>query len=184
MVPWFGLMQVVSMCTLIVIYFGMQKDTKKFWDKVGLGLLVTIIGGLVMVLLNMMGILLTSIAEESIWEKDPPEIVYSIPIKSLKSDNQISGSFILGTGSFSSRKEYYAFVDTERGLKLEDFSYTNTYLVEDSSQNPHYERWDQCYPGPIRKFLWNDDSPLNLNCNTFYRIIVPQDTVYLEYKVE
>lgn len=121
--------------------------------------------------------------------KPPLTVVYKDqPIVSLRlnSQNEISGSFILGTGGISGGDvEYYVmYTETPQGLKRIKVDAYSSYILETDTESPHIKRYyyRRERKGEKRKWLFSyDDFTSNWMKTPYYKeyltIVVPKNTI-------
>lgn len=104
---------------------------------------------------------------------------HSIPLYSIKVDNEIRGSFFLGTGSVDGVRYYYGYVENGRGgFILHKFEASETSIFEKDAI-PSVEWQTVHYKTP----WWI--SPFNLTSykETKRDLIVPKNTIIKEFKL-
>jgi hypothetical protein len=116
-----------------------------------------------------------------------------LPIQSVFNDyeNSVNGSFILGTGSFSSNYENYYVVQGKfkRGVKILILHSYEVYVLETNDKKPCIENYYHRYVrdsfhtdwGFSRKKKVVDDWD---HFHSDYTIIVPENTVYKQYNIK
>ena len=90
------------------------------------------------------------------------ENIYSI----RSTDDEIDGSFFLGSGYIDEKTYYVVFVEDEKGIKLNKYNTINTYIVEVDNGN-YYVR---CV-----KEKWS--------MSDYYILYVPVGTIIVEYRI-
>ena len=87
-------------------------------------------------------------------------------IVSLERNDDINGSFFLGSGHVDSVEYYYFYRQTDKGLLLDKLKHSETYIVEDDSRTP-------CIHKIKDEHTWD----------SYYQIICPLNTVVKEFRI-
>jgi len=124
----------------------LENDRPSFWW----GLVGALCGGLVG---GMIGLL--SMPAQTSWEFNEDRCTWyttESKIVSLNKEKNISGSFVLGTGSISSTTYYYTYLDTKNGYLLDEYRTNNTYIIENGENKvvSHHYRCDL----PVASFMF------------------------------
>lgn len=105
-------------------------------------------------------------------------------IYSLKSEESFTGRFCLGSGYISSSKYYYMFErDNRQGLHLINLNAGNCYLFQDENRNPYISWQVVTYRLNRWVHVWPNTDFWHWKKDTTYDIHVPENTVFLEFKV-
>ena len=102
-------------------------------------------------------------------------------IVSINRQSQTRGSFILGTGSLSSRTYYYAYVKTDDGYLLSKYWTRKSYIVE-TDDLPKVVAHHYSCPKPIYSFLLFDEY-MYKHYGVKFTFHVPKDTILREFKL-
>ena len=92
------------------------------------------------------------------------EVVYEI--YSMRVDSGVSGSFVLGAGSFESKLHYYVLIDGDYGYQIEKINAEDLYIIETDDISPRYT---------TEKKAWE--------FNFINRLYVPLGTITVNYSV-
>ena len=118
-----------------------------------------------------------------------------IAIYSLRDEQEISGSFILGSGGFGTSQAYYFFRDHSGGGVIRDsVRASRTPIIEDSSQEPHLIQrvnrvrsvnWLWAHPA----IVFNQGEWIGTTGGIEGRVlgntlVVPEGTIIKEFRVE
>lgn len=90
------------------------------------------------------------------------ENIYSV----RGTNDDIDGSFFLGSGHIDEESYYIVFVEDEQGIKLNKYNTRHTYIVEVDDGN-HYVR--------LKKDKWD--------MYDYYILYVPVGTIIVEYRI-
>jgi len=106
---------------------------------------------------------------------------FSVPIFSLKTEKDISGSFFLGSGGFGSDEKYYYFCQDKRGGYYRGVQYAHNCFIFEKDSVPPQITWQKItYKCPSWIVPWTvtrrENTPLDL--------IVPIGTVIQKFEVK
>jgi hypothetical protein len=88
------------------------------------------------------------------------EILYSI-----KETETISGWYFIGVGRVKNEEYYYYYIETEKGLKLNELSIKEKiYFILDDDETPRIEKW------------YGKE-------NTYYKIFLPEDAIIRNFVI-
>lgn len=100
---------------------------------------------------------------------------FTIPIYSLEKTTELSGSFVLGTGSFGTDRKYYFYKEVEDGVILDSVYAEYTPVKETNDTKPcllvkeynNYNRWYNLIGCKTQKYV----------------LVVPENTITKEFKL-
>ena len=99
-------------------------------------------------------------------------------IISIKTNDVISGRFLLGSGSINQTEYYFYFYKTINGGYARGKKNVNiTEIIEDDTQNPHIEVLTTTYESKTGWFKVGDETEEN------YKIIVPKGTILNKFEL-
>ena len=123
-------------------------------------------------------------------EVEYEKVVYEIEGLELQNEETVNGNFLLGTGyiTSSNKIQYIYFAKTEFGKQLKTEDFNTIYLVETNEKKPQLiEKRKQ----KIRKTnfidkLWSEEEENKILLDILEKkiLIVPENTIQIEYKVE
>lgn len=123
-------------------------------------------------------------------EVEYEKVVYEIEGLELQNEETVNGNFLLGTGyiTSSNKIQYIYFAKTEFGKQLKTEDASTIYLVETNEKKPQLiEKRKQ----KIRKTnfidkLWSEEEENKILLDILEEkiLIVPENTIQIEYKVE
>ena len=123
-------------------------------------------------------------------EVEYEKVVYEIEGLELQNEETVNGNFLLGTGyiTSSNKIQYIYFAKTEFGKQLKTEDASTIYLVETNEKKPQLiEKRKQ----KIRKTnfidkLWSEEEENKILLDILEKkiLIVPENTIQIEYKVE
>jgi len=111
------------------------------------------------------------------------EDTYSIPIVSLKNRSDISGSFILGTGSIGSTEYYVYFKQYEDGGIKRDRKPSYLVTLHERDEQPKLEWTEITEKAPWYVRFGFDYLDVNTRRYGDYRLIIPKGTVLLKFEI-
>lgn len=103
--------------------------------------------------------------------------VEDVEIYSLRTSNDLSGTFVLGTGSVSSKTKYYVVIKTNLGYKIKDIDASVAYILY-TKDKPHLEIYS--HKGyKTSKARW-----FATGATTYYKIYVPEGSIIENYEIK
>lgn len=95
---------------------------------------------------------------------------------SLKSNSELNGSFILGTGVINERSYYYFYYQTaDGGMKLDKVG-TNDAVLYETTGTPHIEDWGRFEDFYKYDTLVKADAKF-WSCDCSYKLYIPKGTI-------
>ena len=102
------------------------------------------------------------------------ESIYAIELNS-----KISGSFFLGSGSFSSKEDYYYIGGYKEGKKIYNVSQNKAYVVEDNNIKPNVEIYETQF-----KNRWLRKNIPNGHKEREYKFTIPENSIKYDYNID
>ena len=146
-------------------------------NRYGVGL-IDVLSGVTMSFVSFAGLLiLTSILTIA----SPQEFVTvgSESIYAIEFNSAISGSFFLGSGSFSSKENYYYIGEYKEGKKIYNVSQGRAYVVEDNNNSPNVEIYEAQF-----KNRWLRKNIPNAYKKREYKFTIPENSIKYDYNID
>jgi hypothetical protein len=162
----------------IIIGFivGIIVSINEEWGFIG-GVFNTFLSILIGVFVGVMLLLCSSIICAPLVETEHVK-VKTTEIVALKDNNELSGSFFLGSGCVDENTRYYYMENTERGKRMRDISAENAYLNESNSETPRIET----YQSEWKNKAWNLIAfPSE---GGYYKIYIPENSIITDFEVD
>lgn len=107
-----------------------------------------------------------------------------VEIASLRTQEGLSGSFFLGSGTISQTEYYYMLKRTERGgvVRLQLRAH-DCYIFEDEQERPNVS-WQVVTYAPPAWYTWPGWIDLSYERRTAYDIHVPRGTIIQQFSVQ
>lgn len=105
--------------------------------------------------------------ETDVYNKNYENVIYEI--KSLKTENLISGRFFLGCGYVNTQEYYFFYVEYNKGYKIEKIETSRTYI--NALENSDYET--PKLTQKKNKGEWD----------AYYIIYIPQDYIVFDFNI-
>lgn len=147
---WVIILIVAVVAIIVFVALGCWLSEETFW---GIGTLIGIVGVIACVAVGPL---------ECNYDYVKYENIYSI----RSTNDDIDGSFFLGSGYIDEDTYYMVFVEDEKGIKLDKYDTRYTYIVEVDDGN-HYVR--------SIKEKWT--------LQGYYILYVPVGTIIVEYRI-
>lgn len=103
--------------------------------------------------------------------------VEDVEIYSLRTSNDLSGTFVLGTGSISSKTKYYVVIKTNIGYQIKDIDASVAYILYTKDQ-PHLEIYSH-KDYKCSKARW-----FTIGATTYYKIYIPEGSIIENYEIK
>lgn len=189
---WMILALLVNIALGIAVFRSMVADSHSSEKGACLGATVVVLLSFNLFLFMIGGLILEGTSAGLSYE----DRSYEINIYSLRSEEQVSGSFVIGSGTIDSREYYYFFRDHgDNAFIRGKVRASSTPIIEDDHQDPHLlqERrvvssFNPWFVGPGAYFRGED---YYLGRTEGFRgqilrntLIVPEGTIVQEFRVE
>lgn len=103
--------------------------------------------------------------------------VEDIEIYSLRTSNDLNGTFVLGTGNVSTKTKYYMVIKTNIGYQIKDIDASVAYILYTKDQ-PHLEIYSH-KDYKCSKARW-----FTTGATTYYKIYVPKGSIIENYEIK
>lgn len=101
------------------------------------------------------------------------------PIFAIEYSSELSGSFFLGSGSFSSKNEYYYIGEYKGGKKIYNTPQDLSYVLEDNNKSPSVEIQRTEF-----KNSWLQKNIPNMHTKTEYKFTIPKNSIKYDYNID
>lgn len=153
-----------------------NRSSTTFFTSLGLTAIISVMIGMLGAMLFALVIMTPWASAHEIQRQNHSRDIYS-----LKQNQEISGSFFLGSGGFGSSEQYYMFAKDERGgLERLAVNSWNCYIFQDQDERPQLKWQDITYEYP----RWLTLFSVSYESRTSYDIHVPANTVIQQFKVD
>lgn len=103
--------------------------------------------------------------------------VEDVEIYSLRTSNDLNGTFVLGTGTVSTTTKYYVVIKTDIGYKIKDINASEAYILYTKDQ-PHLEIYSH-KDYKTSKARW-----FTTGATTYYKIYIPEGSIIENYEIK
>ena len=158
----------------VLVFIAILLTTHNSW---GVGFMDVLFGAMMSFvsfagLLILTGILTMASPQEFVTVSS--ESIYAIEFNSA-----ISGSFFLGSGSFSSKEDYYYIGEYKEGKKIYNVSQNRAYIIEDNDISPNVEVYETQF-----KNKWLRKNIPNVHTKEEYKFTIPENSIKYDYNID
>ena len=100
-----------------------------------------------------------------------------VKIYSLRTSNDLNGTFVLGTGTVKTTTKYYVVIKTNIGYQIKDIDASVAYILYTKDQ-PHLETYSH-KDYKTSKARW-----FTTGATTYYKIYVPEGSIIENYEIK
>lgn len=158
----------------VLVFIAILLTTHNNW---GVGFMDVLFGAM-MSFVSFVGLLiLTAILTVAA----PQEFIFvnESSIYAIEFNSTVSGNFFLGSGSFSSKENYYYIGEYKEGKKIYNVSQNRAYIVEDNNISPSVEVYETQF-----KNKWLRKNIPNCHTREEYKFIIPENSIKYDYNID
>lgn len=173
---------VLSAITFLIIYFVLiSRDIvwPPDWDDIGALVAYFFFSALLSgVIFLFTALICNTISEKHLADEEYYEYqVEDVEIYSLRTSNELNGTFVLGTGNVSTKTKYYMVIKTNIGYQIKDIDASVAYILYTKDQ-PHLEIYSH-KDYKCSKARW-----FTTGATTYYKIYVPEGSIIENYEIK
>lgn len=165
-----------------LIYFGipilcfillMVSNHKKYRTNMLDTVFYMFLSFIIFIVLGFITFFLTISVEQELYLKEHA-VIYAI-----ENTTNMGGRFFLGSGGFSTKREYYYLGDYKNGKKVYQASQADSYVIEDNDQTPNVK----IYKSEFRNRWLRKNIP-NFFYEKEYKFTIPEDSIEYDYNID
>lgn len=173
---------VLSIITFLIIYFiliSQNIDWPLDWSDiralVAYFFLSALLSGVVFLFI---GLICGANSDRHLADEEYYEYqVEDVEIYSLRTSNDLNGTFVLGTGNVSTKTKYYVVIKTNIGYQIKDIDASVAYILYTKDQ-PHLEIYSH------KDYKCSKAKWFTIGATTYYKIYVPEGSIIENYEIK
>ena len=171
---------VLSIIAFLIVCFILISSNwpykwRDIWELIGYLVMSVLLAGVVFLFTALIcdTISHSHIADEEYYEYQ----VKDVEIYSLRTSNDLNGTFVLGTGTVSTTTKYYVIIKTNLGYQIKDIDASRAYVLY-TKNKPYLEIYShKDYKNSKAKWF-------TFGATTYYKIYVPEGTIIENYEIK